>query len=424
MRFLVFWWFRLMGHNEVQARWKTDRVMARLRRDVDDVRGAAKQVAYRNKNCRKCKALISRDDKECYHCGASQFGWTVTFLERLVGKLAPQAPLTGVVMGANLVVYFGMGLVAGGLHVLNYTGYTLVHFGGMFAPMVDMGQWWRMVTSVFLHANLIHLLFNSYALMMLGPAVEHLYPRSRVYLIYFLSGVFGSVAVYFLGNYAGVLIGASSALSGLVGLLIVGGHKMGTAQGKAIKAQATSWAVSIAIFGLLILPLESNIAHLGGFVMGAFFGYVTPRKAERTPPVLAHGLSLLQLVAIGVTIYAFVAMIAAQKEYPPTLQGLPNSFLGGVVPISEYDEDFNEMQSTWEKCTNKLQRLVGGNAEELDKARELCSRNMYINNRHSQSYRWMALIAQLSGDNERYEQLSRIADRLDSTRTHRVRRRR
>src|SRR5258708_992708 len=99
---------------------------------------------------------------------------------------------TYVFFGFNIVVFLMMALAGGSTNEP-----TLMAFGVKSNPEIVHGQWWRFVTPIFIHIGLLHLLFNSYALWIVGPQVEKLYGGARFVIVYVLTGVAG---VY--GSYA------------------------------------------------------------------------------------------------------------------------------------------------------------------------------------------------------------------------------
>lgn len=159
-------------------------------------------------------------------------------------------------------------------------------------PVFAYGRWWTILSANWLHGNILHILFNMMWVRQLGPATAELFGASRLVIIYTVAGATGflasSVAGYLLPGVpliggAGLTLGASGAIFGLLGALVLYGHRTGSS---LIKGQAWSWALTLFVFGL-IMPGVDNWAHAGGFAGG----YVTasllgPLKAERTDHLL------------------------------------------------------------------------------------------------------------------------------------------
>lgn len=131
------------------------------------------------------------------------------------------------------------------------------------------GEYYRLITSTFLHADLLHLLFNMYSLWNIGPIVQSQFNLVGFLLIYFLSGLAGSLTSFFFNPAPSV--GASGAIFGLVGSLMAYG----------LFYRDTSLVVQIAIilainFLYTLNPGSQidNFGHLGGLVMGFLTGYL------------------------------------------------------------------------------------------------------------------------------------------------------
>ncbi|PKK39412.1 hypothetical protein ABB02_01261 [Clostridiaceae bacterium JG1575] len=125
-------------------------------------------------------------------------------------------PVTLLFIAINLVVFAYSASQAGSL---NIDAGTLVDLGGNFSPLVQRGEYWRLFTSLFLHGDGQHILFNMYSLFIMGGALEPVLPKWKFLLLYLGSGLGGSLLSY-LQHTAVVSIGASGAIFGLLGVLI------------------------------------------------------------------------------------------------------------------------------------------------------------------------------------------------------------
>ena len=148
------------------------------------------------------------------------------------------------------------------------TGYDLSYDFGEIGVMVFMGEWYRLVTSMFLHGSLTHVAFNMLALWQLGSVLEPMLGRSRYLLLYFLSGLSGSFASLLFNDQYVTSIGASGAIFGLMGAYAV------------FARSRRPWDTSIlVVIGLnlvigFVVPGIDWHAHLGGLAMGAAFGAI------------------------------------------------------------------------------------------------------------------------------------------------------
>lgn len=169
--------------------------------------------------------------------------------------------------------------------------------GSTFLPAVDDGAWWQLLTSVFTHVEIWHVAMNMFALFIFGPALEAIIGRARFLAVYLVSGLASSVLVMFLSSQYGSTVGASGALFGLLGALLV----------MARKARLNSqWLMQNLAIGVVITVVGWRLiswqGHLGGFLGGvvaaALIAYAP--KAHRSL-VQWGGLALLTVVLLGLT---------------------------------------------------------------------------------------------------------------------------
>ncbi|NLK98999.1 MAG: rhomboid family intramembrane serine protease [Epulopiscium sp.] len=173
--------------------------------------------------------------------------------------------LTYGLIGINIVIWLLMEL-NGGSQDVN----TLLSFGANEPFLVlKRDQYWRLVTSMFLHIGLSHLLYNSFALYLFGTRIERYYGKIKYLLIYFISGTIGSIASIFFSNT--VSAGASGAIYGLLGALLYLAYKTR----KEIDGLNTYTILVMALIGIglgWIMPSIDNAAHVAGFLSGLFTG--------------------------------------------------------------------------------------------------------------------------------------------------------
>ena len=155
---------------------------------------------------------------------------------------------------------------------------------------------WRMLTALFLHANVLHILFNMYALFIFGPILEHGLGRWRFLALYLLSGLAGSVAVLFLAPGIAVL-GASGAIFGLFSAFFVIQRHMGGNSLQMLIVIGLNLAIGF------IVPQVAWQAHVGGLVVGALVALVFLRTrplAKRNEQFLLLGAVLAGLIVLTV----------------------------------------------------------------------------------------------------------------------------
>lgn len=256
--------------------------------------------------CASCGYLVGVNDAKCYNCGRRNPGlWGFAPALRSLGRDLGFVPF---VTGVCVVVY-ALGLLAsGGLRMsgglfgfLAPSGEALVMFGATGrAPVFVLGSWWTLLSAMWIHGSLLHILFNLLWIRNLAPAVGEMYGPGRLVIIYTAAGVSGfllsSVAGLTLGwlpipvlQGANVTVGASGAVFGLLGAAVYCGRRTGSSMASN---QAWSYAIPLFIFGF-ILPGVDNYAHAGGFVGGYLSGlWLDPLKPERANHMLVAVICL------------------------------------------------------------------------------------------------------------------------------------
>jgi membrane associated rhomboid family serine protease len=172
-----------------------------------------------------------------------------------------RAPATFVLIGLNVITYL-IEIATGSGGLGEQSGKIVVDFG-LFGPSVAEGEWYRLATSAFLHANLLHIGFNMLLLFFLGRLLEPALGTPRFVLLYFASLLAGSLGVLILDPNA-LTYGASGAVFGLAGATFV------IARGRGMDAIANEIGFLI-VFNLIFsfaVPHISIGAHLGGLVGG------------------------------------------------------------------------------------------------------------------------------------------------------------
>lgn len=184
----------------------------------------------------------------------------------------------------------------GFLNFLSPGPQSLLVMGMTGAPLMAAGRWWTLITAIFLHGGILHILFNMLWIRQLAPMVENLYGISRLILIFLVSGVFG----FILSSAMGIqfTIGASGSIFGLLGALIYYGRSRGGVFREIIYPQLMTWAVVLFLFGLIV-PGIDNFAHFGGFVGGYLIANIMSYQ-ERKPETVNHrrfaGLAVILVV--------------------------------------------------------------------------------------------------------------------------------
>ncbi len=155
----------------------------------------------------------------------------------------------------------------------------LIKFGAMFGPLISSGEYWRLITAMFIHIGFSHVLFNGFSLFIFGRLSESYFGPSRFITIYLLAGVLGSVASYTL-NPTAISAGASGAIFGILGSLAAYFLVQKKSFGQLAQGNLTGILILAGInlaYGLAT-PRIDNWAHLSGFISGFAIGYIlSPR---------------------------------------------------------------------------------------------------------------------------------------------------
>lgn len=183
---------------------------------------------------------------------------------------------------------------------------VLNHFGAKNTFLILQGQPWRLVTAMFLHANLLHIFFNMWVLLDLGRLVEEIYGWQRFLFFYVVAGIIGYIASVFWSP-AVLSIGASGAIMGLAGVLLAYSVRHWNTHGRDFGRRLLNWIAIIFIFGFVVRGVD-NAAHLGGLVSG--FLIALPVSERRFPNAWQELIDdILGWGAIALVIFSFFSMI-------------------------------------------------------------------------------------------------------------------
>lgn len=256
--------------------------------------------------CTSCGVLVGVKDDTCYNCGRRNPGlWGYGPALRRLGHDLGFVPI---VMGGTITLY-AIALLLSGTNIQGFLSPSteiLFLLGASGAvPVFTFDRWWTVLTAGWLHAGVLHIVFNVMWIRQLAPAVADLYGAGRMVIIYTTSGVAGFTASSVAGLYlAGVpviggalfSVGASAPIFGLLGALVHYGRRTGHSHAGQAGLQ---YALFLGIFGL-IFPGVDNWAHAGGFAGGYLASLVLdPLTKERIDHLaLALGCLALTLIAL------------------------------------------------------------------------------------------------------------------------------
>jgi rhomboid protease GluP len=271
--------------------------------------------------CASCGVLVGVNDDRCYSCGRRNPGlWGYAPALRRFGQDLGFVPL---VMGATVTLYvLSLLLSRGELGMgLSPSGRILILLGASGAvPVFQLGMWWSVLTAGWLHAGVLHVLFNVLWIRQLGPAVADIYGPARMIIIYVISGVVGFTISTLAGRYlwwmpiyflrgADLTVGASAPIFGLLGAIVYYGRRSGSSVASRTGLQ---YALMLGLFGLIFAGVD-NYAHAGGFGGGFLAGMLLdPLKPERVDHMVVAGIALLiTLAALAMSVVTVLPYLLA-----------------------------------------------------------------------------------------------------------------
>lgn len=234
-----------------------------------------RQTLYLEQKIVQTERAREREFKEVFHFGKIRF----TFL----------------LIAINIIIFILLESNGDSTNILH-----LIDWGAKFNQGIADGEWWRIITSMFLHIGFFHLLMNMLALYFLGEITERIYGSKRFLFIYFTAGIFGGIASF--ATNSAVAAGASGAIFGLFGALLFFGLHYKRLFFQTIGANLLIIIGINIVFGLTV-PQIDNGAHIGGLIGGFLAAQVIhlPKKKERFKQIAT--LILLLTVIITMIIY-------------------------------------------------------------------------------------------------------------------------
>lgn len=270
-----------LGVNTTKLRWRIYQRQRQAQQLMKEGVGPSKIIpwwSYSNKVCPHCRAVNNHDAKICNSCGGRLPSMVGYRIRRLIVSSVPSegAVVSMAFLGVMLLVFgVQISLDGVGLKSMLSPSFGASRVLGAFArEWVELrGEWWRFISFGLVHGGLIHIGFNAYVLVQIGPLVESQLDRGRTLTLITAAQLTSGIACY-LFSPTSLVVGASGWIFGLMGYGILATHRAGMTP---IRDSLIRWSIFVLIFGFLINSYGggvSNSAHIGGLAGGLAFAMI------------------------------------------------------------------------------------------------------------------------------------------------------
>lgn len=228
------------------------------------------------------------------------------FHQRL-DRLSPAAPVTPVLVAANVAVFIAMCL--GGVGFFKPDGAAVLRWGSNFGPLTMGGEWWRLFTAMFVHFGIVHIAFNMWALLQIGRIAERLFGSMRFLLLYVLAGLIASMTSL-LWNPEVNSAGASGAIFGILGGLLAFVLNPRNDVPRAVMVEHRNSTLVFAAYSLFYGFAHTgidNAAHLGGLLSGICMGALLARPLNDEARSSDGSARLLASISAAVIVMGLLA---------------------------------------------------------------------------------------------------------------------
>lgn len=207
--------------------------------------------------------------------------------------------VTYIIIALCIIVFLSMYIFGNG----SYDNLTLIKFGANLDVLVKSGEIYRLITCAFVHIGIFHLLFNMYALYVIGPQVESFFGKPKFIFIYLISALCSSLlSLSFNTNI--ICAGASGAIFGLLGSILYFGYHYRIYLGNVVRGQIVPIIVLNLLLGFMMSGID-NFGHIGGLIGGvlATMAIGVPHKSSKNQ--IVNGWILLIIYICFVTYLGF-----------------------------------------------------------------------------------------------------------------------
>lgn len=225
------------------------------------------------------KLVFSLKEREVIYCseGSKAFIPVIDYIVKIDSKKSKgikEYKFTYSIILINILIFLIEILMSG--NFLDIDIYTLAYMGAKINAFINEGEYYRLITAAFLHGGILHILFNMSALNIIGREVEGVYGGKKFLIIYFMAALGGNIFSY-LFKPNSISVGASGAIFGLLGAMLVFGIKERKKIGKGYVKNILETIGLNVIIGITI-PNIDNFAHMGGLFIGALISFILFNK--------------------------------------------------------------------------------------------------------------------------------------------------
>jgi membrane associated rhomboid family serine protease len=189
---------------------------------------------------------------------------------------------------------------------------TLIKLGAIIPALVGDGEYWRLGTGIFLHAGLIHIALNGYALWVIGSVVESELGSLKYLVIFLVTGLFASACVFMFSGVFEPTVGASGAIFGLFGVFAAYNYRRRNIPFYAARLRTMLYLIVLNMVFTFAVPGISRAGHIGGLVGGLIVGLVMEGIGPRTSRTVAFWGVIAAMVAA-----TFVLVAIRTPQIPP-----------------------------------------------------------------------------------------------------------
>ncbi|RDW15086.1 rhomboid family intramembrane serine protease [Oceanobacillus chungangensis] len=197
--------------------------------------------------------------------------------ERSIKEFIQSYPVVSTLVIINLILWL----------IINFLqlpiGFMIRDWAIGYNLYIAAGEYWRLVTPIFLHGDMMHVLFNSFSLILFGPALEQMLGKFKFIFAYLGVGIIGNIATYFFEPLYYAHLGASGSIYGLFGIYVY----MMIFRKDLMDSGSTQMIRAIVVIGLIMTFIRPNInifAHLGGFIGGLLIAPLVLRNVRGYNP--------------------------------------------------------------------------------------------------------------------------------------------